>query len=220
MARLKNISSEDYLKAIYLLGQSKPSGRILTKEIADKLRIRPASVTGMLNRLAEAGFVDYRKRQGVYLTDAGEKIALTMIRRHRLIETFLYEKLGYTWEEVHEEAERLEHAVTAAFCERLEEILGFPQTDPHGDPIPTAALERPPVNNTPLSACLVGDRGVIDRVADGDPDLLQKADFYGLRPGTNFELVAGPPLTLYLPKINITQTIDPAIGTKIYVKLL
>ena len=127
----------DYLKAVWeLTGAS--GGAASTKEVAGRLSVSPASVSGMFGRLREMRLVEYERYRGATLTDAGRAEALRLVRRHRLIETFLLEHLGYPWEEVHGEAERLEHAVSDAFTERLAELLGHPARDPHGDPIPGA----------------------------------------------------------------------------------
>jgi DtxR family Mn-dependent transcriptional regulator len=128
--------------------------------------------------------------------------------------------LGYSWDEVHEEAERLEHAITAHFCLQLEKILGNPQTDPHGDPIPNAALERPVMNQLILNELRAGDRGQITRVANDDVSVLQEAGRLNLRPGTTFERLEGSPLTLRLLPSNRSIKIAPHLGNKIFVKLL
>ena len=123
----------DYLKAIWEVGGS---GAASTKDVADRLSVAPASVTNMFARLQEMGLAKYERYQGASLTEVGREEALRLLRRHRLIETFLLEHLEYSWEEVHEEAERLEHAVSDEFTERLTEFLGHPARDPHGDHIP------------------------------------------------------------------------------------
>lgn len=220
MVELTNPAAQDYLKTIYLIGQTAPQRRILTSEIADRLSLRPASVTGMLGRLATEGLVDYKKRYGVRLTPEGERIALAMVRRHRLIETFLVEKLGYSWDEVHDEAERLEHAVTAAFCQRVAEILNHPTTDPHGAPIPGIELERPVVTHTRLNSLKPGDRAKIARLSDRDPQLLQDAADYGLRPGAIVEVMVGPELRLRLEGSESIQKIEKSLGEIVYVSYL
>ena len=123
----------DYIKAIWELGGV---GSASTKDVADRLLVSPASVSNMFVRLQEMGLAEYERYQGASLTERGRVEALRLIRRHRLIETFLLEHLGYDWQEVHEEAERLEHAVSDGFTERLAQLLGHPDHDPHGDPIP------------------------------------------------------------------------------------
>ena len=130
-----SVSVGDYVKAIWEVAGS---GVASTKEVAERLSIAPPSVTNMFVRLREMGYVEYERYRGVSLTERGREEALRLVRRHRLIETFLLEHLGYSWGEVHEEAERLEHAVSDEFTDRLSEFLGHPDQDPHGDPIPDA----------------------------------------------------------------------------------
>src|ERR671912_1884775 len=139
----------DYLKAIWEVGGS---GAASTTDVADRLSVASASVTNMFARLQEMGLAKYERYRGASLTERGREEALRLVRRHRLIETFLLEHLGYSWQEVHEEAERLEHAVSDAFTERLAEFLGHPGHDPHGDPIPAADGTLAPEEGTvPLS---------------------------------------------------------------------
>ena len=133
--RSPSASVEDYVKAVWEVAGS---GAASTKDVAERLSIAPPSVTNMFVRLQEMGLVEYERYRGASLTRRGRGEALRLIRRHRLIETFLLEHLGYSWREVHEEAERLEHAVSDGFTERLAEFLGHPDQDPHGDPIPAA----------------------------------------------------------------------------------
>lgn len=170
----------DYLKAIWqLVG----SGVASTSDVSDQLSVAPASVTRMLGRLQEMDLVRYERYRGASLTEKGRLEALRLVRRHRLIETFLLEHLGYSWQEVHDEAERLEHAVSDGFTERLAEFLGHPERDPHGDPIPatdgTLALEE----FRPLSEVEAGDRVLISKVSDEDSSMLDYLGERGLVPG-------------------------------------
>lgn len=170
----------DYLKAIWqLVG----SGVASTSDVSDQLSVAPASVTRMLGRLQEMDLVRYERYRGASLTEKGRMEALRLVRRHRLIETFLLEHLGYSWQEVHDEAERLEHAVSDGFTERLAEFLGHPEHDPHGDPIPaadgTVALEE----SRPLSEVETGDRVLISKVSDEDSSMLDYLGERGLVPG-------------------------------------
>lgn len=128
-------SVEDYLKVIYDLESA--FGVAPTNEIADRLRIAPASVSGMVQRLASQGWLTYERYRGVWLTERGRRAALRTVRRHRVIESFLVHALGYTWDEVHDEAERLEHAASDALIDRMARAMGDPAHDPHGAPIPT-----------------------------------------------------------------------------------
>src|SRR5215218_11196123 len=169
LTRTPSSSVGDYLKAIWELSGE---GTASTKEIADRLSISSASVTSMLGRLRERGLVDYERYHGASLTEAGREEALRLLRRHRLIETFLLEHLGYSWQEVHDEAERLEHAVSDGFTERLAEFLGHPDRDPHGDPIPTADGTLETDNSFPLAAATGGQRVRISRVGNEDASTL------------------------------------------------
>lgn len=188
-----SVSIQDYLKAIHDLAQgSVPTS---TNDIAERLNVAAASVTGMLKRLAsmDPPLVDYHKHYGVQLTDAGRQISLQIIRKHRLIELFLVNTLGYAWDEVHEEAERLEHAVSFHFCERLSLLLGEPEFDPHGDPIPSRDLQLPTMRTIPLQDVQPGQRVVIRRVHSSDAALLRYLGEMGVRPGVEIIVQAQIP---------------------------
>jgi len=172
-------SVEDYLKAIWELSGE---GMASTKGVAERLSIRSASVTNMFARLREMGFVDYERYRGVSLTQRGSKEALRLVRRHRLMETFLLEHLGYSWDEVHEEAESLEHAVSDAFTERLARFLGHPDHDPHGDPIPASDGTFKPEDSFPLGEAAPGQRVRISRVGE-EASMLDYLGERGLVPG-------------------------------------
>jgi len=174
---LVNKSFEDYLKNIYSLGQK--SDKITTSAIADELSISSASVTDMIKKLSEKDLLSYTPYRGVKLTKKGEKTALRVIRRHRLLELFLVEVLDFSWDKVHEEAERLEHVVSEELEQRIDHYLGYPKHDPHGDPIPTAAGEIEEWNYTKLSNMEIGDAGAIVKVSDTQT-LLQYMDKLGL----------------------------------------
>ncbi|MDQ3791103.1 MAG: metal-dependent transcriptional regulator [Actinomycetota bacterium] len=171
---------EDYLKAIWGIAGS---GVASTKEVAERLSIAPPSVTNMFVRLREMGLVEYERYRGVSLTERGRGEAMRLLRRHRLIETFLVEHLGYSWQEVHEEAERLEHAVSDGFTERLAEVLGHPDHDPHGDPIPTVDGTLEPDDSFPLSGAVAGRRVRIYKVSDESIPTLDYLGEHGLVPG-------------------------------------
>lgn len=132
---------EDYLKAIYTLARG--TGAAATNEIAERLALAPASVSGMVRRLADQGLLAYERYHGVKLTEAGRRAALRTLRRHRVIEAYLSQALGYPWDRVHDEAERLEHVISEELEQRIDKALGFPTHDPHGDPIPDANLKWP-----------------------------------------------------------------------------
>jgi DtxR family transcriptional regulator, Mn-dependent transcriptional regulator len=175
----------DYLKAIWEVGGS---GAASTKDVADRLSVAPASVTNMFARLQEMGLAKYERYQGASLTEVGREEALRLLRRHRLIETFLLEHLGYSWQELHEEAERLEHAVSDGFTERLAEFLGHPDRDPHGDPIPEADGTLAAEESSSLDEAAVGDRVRISRVKHDDSTVLAFLGERGLVPGRVVEV--------------------------------
>ena len=184
-------SVEDYLKAIY---QLTPEGRpASTSEIAHLLALSAPSVTGMVKRLSEHGFLEHVPYRGVQLTGQGRRAALRMIRRHRLIETYLVQFLGYSWDLVHEEAERLEHAVSDTMVERMASALGHPRVDPHGDPIPSVdgLIEESPC--IPLSDVPIGTRVELHRVSESQPERLRYIASLGLRPGVHVTVLDRQP---------------------------
>lgn len=181
-------SAQDYLKRIYELTEcGLPAS---TNDLARELEIKPASVTGMIQKLAteKPALVEYQKHQGVTLTAAGKRAALEVIRHHRLLETWLVQTLGYSWDEVHEEAERLEHVISEDFERRIAAALGNPTRDPHGELIPTEDLKMPVDDSTPLSALRPNQFATIQRVNAQDPNLLRHLDSLGLTPGIQIEV--------------------------------
>ena len=181
-------SQEDYLKQIFLLGEGR--GKVTTQAIAGRLRVRPASVTEMVGRLALLGLVEHARYRGVTLTENGRRVALEMLRHHRLLETYLVQALGYGWEQVHEEAERLEHVISERFEARIAEALGHPTHDPHGDPIPTSELRMPPTGyEAPLPELSVGSCGRLARVGAQDQRSLDRLRRLGLSPGSPIEML-------------------------------
>lgn len=174
-------SVEDYLKAIYNLS---PEGRpASTSDIAHRLDLSAPSVSGMVKRLSEQGLLEHVPYKGVQLTEEGRRAALRMIRRHRVIETYLVDRLGYTWDTVHEEAERLEHAVSDTLIQRMADAMGNPHADPHGEPIPTADGLVEEIRATPLSDVPLGDTVEVRRVTAGDPARLRYLASLDLKPG-------------------------------------
>jgi DtxR family Mn-dependent transcriptional regulator len=173
---------EDYLKAIYKITATYE--RASTNQIAESLGVAPASVTGMIKKLSKLDppLLNYKRHNGVVLTPDGEKIALEIIRHHRLIEMFLHETLGYRWDEVHEEADRLEHVISEEFEERIAAALGDPVHDPHGDPIPSRDLFMPDTSFHPLSKSRTGQGATILRVRDENPELLRYLSDRGVIP--------------------------------------
>lgn len=163
---------EDYLKTIYRLSQVEFP--VSTSRLAETCGVKPASVTGMIKRLSGLGLVDYKKYYGVTLTDSGRKIALEVIRHHRLIETYLMKAFGFEWDEVHEQAELLEHVISEKLEERIAAYLNHPEFDPHGSPIPRTDGTVPHVNEQPLTTMLPGDEGEISQISrDNDAELLR-----------------------------------------------
>jgi DtxR family transcriptional regulator, Mn-dependent transcriptional regulator len=175
---------EDYLKRIYLEQQVSPEARVPTGHIAQALSVTPGTATAMIKTLADSGLVDHEPYGGVLLTDAGKDLATRVIRRHRLVELFLVEVMGMNWSDVHSEAEILEHAVSERLIERIDEMLGRPASDPHGDPIPTARGEFvAPHAHESLIACPLGALRVVARVTDQRADFLRLVGAHGLMPG-------------------------------------
>jgi DtxR family transcriptional regulator, Mn-dependent transcriptional regulator len=179
--RPPSTSVGDYLKAIWEVAGSEAAS---TKEVADKLSIAPPSVTNMFTRLREMELVEYERYHGASLTQAGRTEALRLVRRHRLIETFLMQHLGYSWEDVHDEAERLEHSVSEEFTDRLAQLLGHPARDPHGDLIPAKDGTMPPEDSFPLNLSRKGARVEVARVALEDAAALSYLGERGLVPGS------------------------------------
>lgn len=182
---------EDYTKAIYKLSIN--NERVTPTMVAESLAVSAAAVTKMVRRLGDLKLVVYSRANGLKLSPSGEKIALEVIRHHRLIELYLTEALGYTWDEVHDEAERLEHVISEEFETRIEEFLGHPTHDPHGAPIPTrdGRIEMPDV--TALSHLRPGEGGTIHRVSDSDAAKLSYLGKLGMYPGTPVEMVRVEP---------------------------
>jgi DtxR family transcriptional regulator, Mn-dependent transcriptional regulator len=179
---------EDYLKAI-LLEEHGRAGRVGTGQIAGRLGLSPGTVTAMLKALAEDGLVSYEPYNGVRLTESGQQAATRVLRRHRLLEQFLVEVLGLDWTDVHEEADRLEHAVSERLVERIDEMLGFPAADPHGDPIPSAAGTISEQEQPSLVSCSLQTPLRVARVRDQSPDFLQLVQRRGLRPGSELRVL-------------------------------
>ncbi len=184
-------SHEDYLKVIHNLVAR--FGVAQTGAIAEALDLAPASVSRMVKRLAELGLVEHALHRGVRLTDSGCQAALQVLRRHRIIEAYLLEKLGYEWDSVDAEAERLEHAASGELVEAMARAMGNPRYDPHGAPIPTSAgdVEHPEV--VPMTELSVGAAGELRMVSDQDPERLRFLASLGLKPGTRFKVLARQP---------------------------
>ena len=181
-------SQEDYLKALYHLhGDSRP---VPTRELAQRLGISSPSVSEMVNRLVAQGLVEHDRYRGQQLTRDGRKVALELVRHHRLLEMFLVQVLGYSWDEVHEEAERLEHVISERMEQRIFELLGRPELDPHGHAIPSLTGKVRPPSERALNECHAGEKVVVQGVSDDDPAKLRELERRGILPGTHIDVLA------------------------------
>jgi DtxR family transcriptional regulator, Mn-dependent transcriptional regulator len=171
--------AQDYLKVIWT-AQEWSREKVSTKMLAERIGVSASTASESIRKLADQGLVDHEKYGAVTLTDAGREAALAMVRRHRLMETFLVRELGYSWDEVHDEAEVLEHAVSDTMLARIDAKLGHPTRDPHGDPIPAADGHVPTPDARQLSMCRDGDTGVVARISDADPEMLRYFDSVGI----------------------------------------
>jgi DtxR family transcriptional regulator, Mn-dependent transcriptional regulator len=182
---------QDYAKAIYALQER--DGTVTTAAIAERLDVTPASASSMVRKLTEQGLVEHQPYKGVTLTDCGRKLALEMVRHHRLLETYLSVSLGMPWDRVHAEAEVLEHVISEDLEARIAAKLGNPTHDPHGDPIPAADLTLAPDDTRALVALEPGDHGTLARVADAEPEMLRYLSARGIAPGATLTVVDKQP---------------------------
>lgn len=212
-------SEENYIKAVYHLGEM-TEAPVSTNAIAEQMETKPSSVTDMAKKLAEKGLIDYVKYQGISLTDLGVKMALSIIRKHRLWETFLVEKLDFSWDEVHEVAEQLEHIKSEQLIDRLDEHLGFPKYDPHGDPIPGKNGEVQEHKKALLSELPVGAEGICVGVKDSSSAFLQYLDKLGVAIGKPVSIVGKEVFdgSLHLKIGEKEHTVSHQIATNIYLK--
>lgn len=187
---MPSLTVENYIKSIYQIATRQERGAVATGQIAAALGVSPGTVTSMLKTLSESGLATYAPYEGAKLTPAGQALALRVLRRHRLIELFLVETLKLSWDEVHEEAENMEHAVSDLLVDRIDEFLGHPQFDPHGDPIPRAdgTVQHRDLRN--LAQCPVGFGFRLARVADQSPEFLRFLTETGLALGTEGDVTA------------------------------
>jgi DtxR family Mn-dependent transcriptional regulator len=183
---------QDYAKAIYSLSRRRDEP-VSTSAIAARLGVSPASASAMVKRLSSLGLVEHEPYRGVELTTAGERVALAVIRHHRLLELYLAEALGMPWDRVHEEAEVLEHAISPELSELIARKLGNPTRDPHGDPIPTSTGEIEETATRALADLEPGERGTFARVSDSDPEMLRYLSDRGIAPGAELELLEREP---------------------------
>ena len=182
---------EDYAKAIYTLETR--NGSASTNELAALLEVRPGSVSGMLRKLSALGLVEHERYHGVRLTERGRRVALEVVRHHRLLELFLVESLGMTWDEVHAEAEVLEHALSEELEELIAAKLGNPTVDPHGDPIPSRELLLAETSGPALAELEPGETATFVRMSDSDPEMLRFLGERGIVPGTALEVIERQP---------------------------
>jgi DtxR family transcriptional regulator, Mn-dependent transcriptional regulator len=217
MRELLSPQSEDYLKAIYSLG----GDRVNTQALADRLEVKPGSVTEMLKRLAELGLVEHKPYYGARLTPAGERIALELIRHHRLLESYLHQALGYALEDVHREAEKLEHHISEEFEARISELLGHPTHDPHGDPIPTLEGKLPEFATRAMLDVGENEEVCLGRVSEKDPDFLRLVVSLGLIPGARVKVIhvakASGTITLEVAG-NVQHTLSLEAAQKLWVQ--
>jgi len=213
-------SIEDYIKAIYALEIE--DEKASTKKLAQRLEVRMASVTGMIKHLAAEGYVKHTPYRGVRLTDRGRKVALNLVRRHRLIELFLSRTLGLTWDELHDDAEVLEHVVSDALIERIYEFLGCPEFDPHGSPIPRKDGSIAPSRGVPLSEMDAGTQGVVAEVSDHDREFLRYLTRLDLQIGSRIVIQErapyNGPITLHVGKREVAVGHEAASRIRVAVE--
>ncbi len=188
---MPSLTVENYLKAVLQLELKSGKTRISPGALAERLSVSPGTVTSMLKTLSEAELAEYVPYDGVELTESGRKLAVRMVRRQRLIELFLHSTLDLTWDQVHDEAEELEHSVSEFLIDRIDEFLGHPATDPHGSPIPTAdgEMRRDLTDTVPLATCNVGETVQFVRVVNQEPDFLRYLSESGFQLGANGRIV-------------------------------
>lgn len=185
---------EDYVKAIYMVATETGDPVVTTNKVSKRMDVSAASVTNMFKRLGALGLITHAPYRGCSLTDAGRKVALEVIRHHRLLETYLAEALGVPWDAVHKEAEVLEHVLSEELEDRIATLLGDPTSDPHGHPIPTKDGTMPEASHRKLWDLCDGEPAAIERVADRDAEALRYLDTLGMRPGVRLEVLGRGPV--------------------------
>ncbi|MEE8350480.1 MAG: metal-dependent transcriptional regulator [Acidobacteriota bacterium] len=208
---------EDYLKAIYQ--SASDDDRVSTTRLAGKIGCSAASVTNMLQKLSELKLVLYEPYQGVVLTQAGENIALEIVRHHRLIELYLAEVLGYSWDKVHAEAEKLEHVISEEFEEKIDKALGYPTTDPHGDPIPTRDGHVKQERFHSLWEISGGENVKVRRVSDSDPEVLRYLAEIGVLPEVEISVLKKAPFNgpIHIEVNNLEHSLSEELARQIFV---
>ncbi len=201
---MNTLAEENYLKAIFKLS-SKQKTSVSTNALAEELKTKASSVTDMIKKLTEKGFVNYKKYKGTSLTKKGYKIAVHIVRKHRLWEVFLVKKLNFQWDEVHDLAEQLEHIKSSKLVEHLDTFLGFPQYDPHGDPIPNKNGDFPKSFSAPLIDLATGNKGQVMGVSQDNPAFLQYLDKLEIQLGSKIQVIE---------KIEFDQSLEVKINGK------
>lgn len=214
------LSEEDYIKAIYHLGKGENT-KVSTNAIAEQMATKPSSVTDMVRKLSEKGLVNYKKYMGVSLTEYGQTVALSIVRKHRLWEVFLVEKLDFSWDEVHEVAEQLEHIKSEKLVDRLDKHLGFPQVDPHGDPIPSKKGEFKKAVKKVLNEVSIGTSGVCVGVKDSSPPFLKFLDKNNIALGDTIQVLGKEEFdnSLYIRIKGSDIHISNQIAMNLYLKI-
>ncbi len=212
-------TTENYVKAIFLEEQENPGAHVPMGAIAKALDVVPGTTTTMVKSMAKTGLLEYRPRIGAKLTKKGNKLAIRMIRRHRLIEVFLVEVLKLDWTEIHEDAEELEHVVSDRILEKIDELCGYPEFDPHGDPIPSTDGTFKPVKHKSLMECTTGRDLTIKRVLDQEASFLKFAMDSGLTPGASIRVSERNPVA---EAVTVTLNDNPSLslGSKVADKIL
>ena len=213
-------SEENYLKAIYHLGNQSQKG-VSTSDIANKLDTKASSVSDMIKKLSDKKLVEYKKYYGVNLTKKGKLIAASVVRKHRLWEVFLVDKLNFTWDEVHDVAEQLEHIKSKKLMEELDSFLGFPKTDPHGDPIPDKDGNLQTIEKTLLSNLKKGESGICIGVKDSSSDFLQYLDKQNIKLGDQIKVMDKEAFdeSIHIQIANRNMNISKKIASNLYIQL-
>ncbi len=214
-------SEENYLKAIYHLGEEATES-VSTNAIAEMMETKASSVTDMVKKLSEKGLVSYKKYQGSKLTEEGRLIAVRIIRKHRLWECFLVDHLNFSWDEIHDVAEQLEHIKSKKLIKELDAFLGFPKKDPHGDPIPDENGNVPEVKKIMLSKCFEGEKGVLIGVEDSSSDFLKYLNKLNLSLGDDIEIINIEPFdnSMLIKSTGRTLTISTLTASNIFIQRL
>ncbi|MDC1104662.1 metal-dependent transcriptional regulator [Polaribacter sp.] len=215
------LSEENYLKTIYHLGLNSEIG-VSTNEIAKKMQTKASSVTDMIKKLSDKNLVVYKKYKGVRITDFGRNTAANIVRKHRLWEVFLVEKLNFSWDEVHEVAEQLEHIKSPKLINELDALLGFPKQDPHGDPIPDKEGNYYPLEKKLLATLGIGEKGICVGVNDSSSSFLQFLDKQKISLGNEIKVLGKEPFddSIQIQIANRELSISNKIANNLYIKIL